>query len=548
MRRKLFLTCLVLAAFAPALLAQGPPPPLGPPPVPPGNPLTPAKTNLGKTLFWDEQLSSNGTVACGTCHVLVHGGSDPRTSATNAASRNPGPDGVFNTPDDVLGSQGTSRIQADGRYVLDALFRLHRQVTPRKAPSVLNAAYAPLLFWDGRASGTFRDPLTNTIVLTNGAALESQSVGPPVSDVEMGHIGRDWNDAAAKIAAATPLRVSPSVPAALANWIAGRDYPALFQEAFGTPDVTPSRIAMAIATYERALFTNQAPIDQAPPQLTPQEQQGQQIFNGVGRCNVCHGGPRFTNDSFRYTGVRPQNDDLGRFVVTGDPIDRGRMKVPTLRNVELRAPFFRNGEMVTLEDVVDFYDRGGDFNAPNKDPNIHPLGLNATQKAALAAFMRRPLTDPRVTQGAPPFDRPVLYSESSRVPSHYGAASTGTGGFAPQMIADEPLVVGNPRFTLAVDRGNAGTHAILVISPDADLQGTPFQGANFYVTMGPGTTLVRIGALSGAGAGQGFGSATIAIPADPSLVGRSFHAQWFALDSTPGRRLSASEAVYAVYF
>src|SRR4029079_11777880 len=114
--------------------------------------------------------------------------------------------------------------------------------------------------------------------------------------------------------------------------------------------------------------------------------------------------PRFTNDTFQYIGVRPQADDLGRFNVTNNPGDRGRMKVPSLRNVELRAPYFHNGEMATLEEVVDFYDRGGDFDAPNKNPAIAPIGLSSTQKAALVAFLRRPLTDPRITAGTAPFD------------------------------------------------------------------------------------------------------------------------------------------------
>src|SRR6185295_10798056 len=134
--------------------------------------------------------------------------------------------------------------------------------------------------------------------------------------------------------------------------------------------------------------------------LTALEQQGLQIFNGIGRCNACHGGPFQTDNNFHYTGVRPQFEDLGRFNVTANPGDRGAMKTPGLRNVGLRAPYFRNGRMNTLSDVIDFYDRGGDFNAPNKPPTIAPIGLTAQQKSALLAFLTRPLTDPRVKKAS----------------------------------------------------------------------------------------------------------------------------------------------------
>ncbi len=540
---------LVAGPLAATVLAQGPQP-LGPPPTPPGNPITAAKVNLGKALFWDEQMSSNRTVACGTCHITQAGGSDPRTSAANPASRHPGPDGVFLTPDDRRGSPGTSLIDATGKFILDPAFRLQPQVTGRKAPSTLNAAYVPSMFWDGRATPTFRDPLTNAIVLNAGAALESQAVEPPLSTAEMGHVGRDWNAVAAQIAASRPLRLSPSIPAALAAWINGRDYPGLFLEAFGTPDVTPARIALAIATYERVLWTGQAPIDSFfggnPGALTPQENAGLQVFNTQGRCNTCHVGNRFTNDQFRYIGVRPDNDDVGRFAVTGNPGDRGRMKVPTLRNVELRAPYFHNGGMATLEDVIDFYNRGGDFNGPNKDPNIVPLGLNATQRANLAAFLRRPLTDPRVAAQTAPFDRPLLASEAAPAPSSFGAGTPGTGGFVPQMVAVEPPYVGNPRFTLAVDRGNAGRQGILVVS-ETSTPPTAFQGATLYVPTGGPITVRRV-PITGAGPGEGVASASVAIPDNPVLVGTTFYAQWVSLDLTPAGRLSASAPVACVRF
>jgi len=548
---------LLAAAFTlvstSALLAQGPPPPPPPPrplvapPVPPGNPLTLAKSNLGQVLFWDEQLSSNRTVACGTCHIVSRGGSDPRTSAADPSSRHPGFDGQFGTPDDIFASPGTSRLDAANNYALDAAFRLQPQVGTRKAPSVLNAAYAPQQFWDGRAQGQFRDPLTNAVVLVAGGSLENQALGPPLNTVEMAHHNRDWNQVTAQIESSLPLRISPSVPAALANWINARSYAQLFEEAFGSPGVTPVRIAEAIATYERTLWTGQTPIDAffggQPGALTQQELAGQAVFTGQGQCIVCHGGNLFTDQTFRYTGVRPAIEDEGRFAVTGLPGDHGRMKVPGLRNVELRAPYFHNGGMATLEDVIEFYDRGGDFSAPNLDPAIHRLNLSPQQKAALAAFLRRPLTDPRVAQGSGPFAHPALFAGSALAASSFGSGTPGSAGVVPEIVALEPGYVGNPRLSVALDRGKAGKNAVLIVSQGADLRGTPFYGATLFVDLAATHQILRIPALTGSGPVEGFGSRSFALANDPSQIGVPLYAQWLVFDGSPGRRFSATPAV-----
>jgi len=546
-----FLPVLAIAALAHHVVAQGPPPPppLPPPPVPLGNPITAAKTNLGKVLFWDEQMSSTNTSACGSCHVFERGGSDPRSSAANP---HPGANGIFGDADDVFGSPGVPRTEANGMYSPSAFFRLATQVTGRKAPSVINSAYVPTSFWDGRADPTCVDPGTGQVLLQNGASLESQVLEPPLSDVEMGHVGADWDDITAKLATSSPLRLAPSIPPALSTWIAGRTYPQLFQEAFGTPEITAARVAFSIATYERVLNSNQSPLDQFsagnPQALTQQERNGFQVFTGQGRCIVCHAGPRLTNDSFRYIGVRPQNDDLGRFGVTGNNADRGRMKVPSLRNVELRAPYFHTGRFDTIEDVIAFYNRGGDFNAPNKDPNIVPLGLSVQQRADLAAFLRRPLTDPRVQSGTAPFDHPTLNQASARVPQLFGVGTAGTGGFVPRLVAIEPPYVGNPRFTVALDGGCAGKGAILAFSETNVPGGVLFNGMRTYLDFGTPLTIRRLGPLAGSGPGGGFGSGSIAIPNDPLLIGRTFYAQAYVLDVTPGVRFAATEAAAITRF
>ncbi|MBV9210574.1 MAG: hypothetical protein JOZ52_08095, partial [Acidobacteria bacterium] len=363
--------------------------PLSPPPVPDGNQVTAAKASLGKTLFWDEQLSSTLTVACGTCHRASAGGSDPRTNANNARSRNPGFDNLFNTADDVFGSPGVPLNNLDGTYSPSTLFGFNEQVTPRKAPSYLNAGLAfNGSFWDGRASDAFRDPLTNAVLLTAWASYESQILGPPVNAGEMAHVNRNWTQVANQIAAAKPLALATNIPPSLAAWIGGRSYPQLFEEAFGTPEVTPARIAMAIATHERTLFSDRAPLDRyasAIEPLTAQEERGSEIFV-QSNCSFCHGGPLLSDQNFHNIGVRPQAEDIGREAVTGSANDRAKFKTPTLRNVELRAPYMHNGGLATLEDVVEFYNRGGDFNAPNKDPRIRPLNLTTQQKADLVAF------------------------------------------------------------------------------------------------------------------------------------------------------------------
>jgi cytochrome c peroxidase len=509
--------------------------PMPPPPEPAGNPITPAKANLGKVLFWDEQLSSSRAVACGTCHRPEVGGTDPRSIL--ATSAHPGPDGLPGTADDIAGTQGVVRAVAGGAYEWDPAFGITPQVTARLAPSHVNSAYAPSTFWDGRSEGVFLDPVTSDTVLSAGGALENQAVNPPLSIVEMGHLGRDWTAVVDRLSAVKPLALAAFVPPMLQAWIADRTYPQLFEEVFGTPGITAARIALAIATYERTLVSNQAKIDSViagTAQFTPQEQQGNSLFVSQ-QCRTCHVTSLFTDNLFHYIGVRPTSDDVGRFAVTGDPAHLGAMKTPSLRNVGLRSAFFHNGRFRTLEEVVEFYDRGGDFTAPNKPFSIHPLGLDSTQKAALVAYMRNTLTDPRVRDALPPFDRPSLYSEASMVPVVIGAGVPGSGGHEPTPVAIEPAHSGNPAFTIGVYRGLGGAPARLVLDftePPAD--GTP----------GPGPPFAEITTtLQGAGDGNGWGSATLAIPTDPLLIGRTLHGRWFVDDPAAPGGLAASAMV-----
>ena len=522
---------------------QGPVQPLNPPPAPAGNTVTAAKAYLGKVLFWDEQLSSTRTVACGTCHFAANGGSDARAMIANPRSTNPGADGIFGTADDVFASPGVISNNSDGTYNWSAVYGFHEQVTGRKSRSYIDAGYSNSLFWDGRATSTFSDPIGGAVVLANGAALESQVLGPPVSSAEMGNVSRTWNDVAVRVAQSKPLALAPSVPGNLTNWIDGRSYSELFDEAFGSPDITPTRIAEAIATFERTVYSDQTPFDQSVAQiiaLTAAETRGQGVFN-QSRCNVCHAGSLFSDNQFHNIGVRPQLEDTGRFQVTGNTNNIGEFRTPSLRNVGLRGPYFHDGHFATLEDVVDFYNRGGDFNAPNIDHNlIRPLGLSPQQKSDLVAFLRGALTDPRVAAATAPFDRPALYSESNRVPQITGTGSAGSGGIVPQVTAIEPPLIGNPSFTVGVSSALGAAQSVLVIDSN-----DPGAGPNVPATGSFARVATR---LSGSGAGQGYGSVSLAIPNTPSIVGSTFYGRWYVTDVNASGGVAVSPAFKMTVF
>ncbi|HUR97594.1 MAG TPA: cytochrome c peroxidase [Pyrinomonadaceae bacterium] len=512
----------------------GPPfPPLQPPITPSGNPVTASKAYLGKTLFWDEQLSSTKTVSCGTCHRPARGGSDPRTSAS---TRNPGFDGAFATADDIFGSPGVPLNYSDGNYGMSGLFGMGLQVTGRKSPSYLNAGYSDLgLFWDGRANDVFRDPITNAIILGTNGSLESQSIFPPISDAEMGHSGRDWPQVAARVSASRPLALAQNIPAGLSSWIDGRTYAELFEEAFGSPGITPARIALAIGTHERTLFSDRTPLDKSAAGIAPltaQEDAGRNLFVTL-NCNFCHGGPLMSDQSFNNVGVRPQVEDRGRGAITGFPVDDARFKTPSLRNLELRAPYMHNGRFATVEDVVEFYNRGGDFDAPNIDhTRIRPRNLSPQQKADLAAFLKRPLTDDRVKLELPPFDRPQLFTESNRVPVVSGSGRAGSGAFEPNPIAIEPPMVGNPSFTVGVSNALGGAPAVVVIDSADPGVGPSIPGSGSFARVNV--------SLAGGGAGNGYGSANLSIPNNPALIGQTFYGRWYVTDAGATNGFSVS--------
>lgn len=537
MKSEILLGVVISVALSGHALAQFEP--LDRPPVPEGNPMTPEKIMLGKALFWDEQLSSTRLTACATCHRPAAGGSDPRSIIGDFDSTHPGPDQTYWTDDDITASPGIPMSKQDGIYLRHSVFDMHIQVGRRRAPSAINAGYSPLLFWDGRVDATLTDPITGQITLEGDATLESQATKPVLGTAEMGHVARDWTDVVERIADSRALALATDIPRPLKRWLNGRTYPELFQEVFGSPEVTASRVVMAIATYERTLYSNQTPFDQilagAPIEevLTEQEQLGWQVFNETG-CIDCHPGNRLTDEQFHYIGVRPPDEDLGRMEVTGLEEDKGKFRTPSLRNIELRAPYFHNGQMATLEEVMDFYDRGGDFDAPNKHPLIRPLNLTQEEEDALVALMKRPLTDQRLIDEVPPFDHPTLYTDSGRMPRSVGEGLAGSGGFVPGMIAFEPPLLGNDNFTVAIEGGLGRTRAYLLIKS--------FDPVDLYLSdpehFDPSGEAVAAMILDGFDAGQGSGSACLSIPRNPSLHGRTMYGRWFVED--PGAALGWS--------
>jgi cytochrome c peroxidase len=461
-----------------------------------------AAIRLGKALFWDQQVGSDGRTACATCHHAA--GADSRVK--NAL--HPGVGGIFETigpgsflrpihfpilTDDVVGSQGVverdfTSIRLGGRVdvstsVVDPLFGLHPQVTRRNAPSVINSIFNREQFWDGRARSTFngRDGsgsgtgasvllalsdgriLAVPVDLTNSSAA-SQAVEPANDGVEMAWSGRGFSDLGKKLLSLRPL-ATQRVHAQDGVLGAFRDpagiglrvsYARLVQEAFRDRWWRSSAIldragnqvgtgvprgldefslmeanfslfwGLAIQLYEATLVASDTPFDRFARgdlgALTASQQRGLELFLG-GRtgCASCHGGSEFSDatvaqagseEAFTFIGVDPRSEDQGR---------AGMFKTPQLRNVELTGPYFHNGKYLTLRQVVDFYDRGGDV----ANDTIEPLGLDESEKDALVDFLIA-LTDPRVRFQRAPFDHPSLNPVNRAPIPEVGAGGTST--------------------------------------------------------------------------------------------------------------------------
>jgi cytochrome c peroxidase len=400
---RVLVVAIALGAAAPLSAA------VPPVPVPPENPITEPKRVLGKILFWDEQLSSDGTVACGTCHRPAVGGADPR------AARYPGVD--KGTIDDVQGSPGIVSLGPDGLPRAHPIFGSQPQVTARLSPSNIMALWADELFWDGRAASQLKDPLNGTVAIERGGALENQTLTALMNPVEMAKTERTFTELSADIARAKPLALATSWPPDTATAIAKHaTYPELFAAAFGDPAITPVRIAFAIATYQRTLVSDQTAWDRfdsgETAALSGKALYGWRAFQNF-HCDACHKPPLFTNNEFFQIGLRRAEFDRGRENVTRNPEDAGEMKVPSLRNAALKPRFMHTGEFTSLSAAIRFYINTTAM--PERDgipgAGLYTFNMSQVDESDLREFIATALVDPRVRDERFPFDRPILRSE-----------------------------------------------------------------------------------------------------------------------------------------
>jgi len=329
-------------------------PPLGLPkvPVPADNPVTAEKVALGRKLFFDRRLSRNNTISCAMCHV---------------------PDQGFTS------NEIATAVGIEGKTVR------------RNAPTIYNAAYAELLFHDGRET-----------------RLEQQIWGPLLARNEMG---------------------DPAVGYVLDKIRALADYRGRFEAAFDGRGLTMERLGMALASYERTLLSGDSPFDRwyfgkEQGAISSPAVRGFRLFTDRARCAHCHpiaeSYALFTDQKLHNTGIGyrqtmappprqrrvqlapgtfitmdttvvadasvPPPSDLGRYEISEDPSDRWKYRTPGLRNVALTAPYMHDGSIATLREVVEFYDAGA---APNEllDPAIRPLHLSDVEKSDLVAFL-----------------------------------------------------------------------------------------------------------------------------------------------------------------
>ena len=224
----------------------------------------------------------------------------------------------------------------------------------RNTPAIINRAYGKSFFWDGRAQ-----------------SIEEQVLEPIQNPVEMN---------------LTPDEL-------VARLKADANYGKAFQQIF--PDgITAVNVARSLATFVRTLRSGNSLFDKYQngdqEALSPEARRGLELFRGKANCVACHVGPNFTDEQFHNTGVAWRDGrfvDDGRYAVSKQQSDRGAFKTPTLREVARTAPYMHDGSIRQVEDVIEYYNRGGNAN-PHLDPEIHPLHLTTEDKRALVVFLK----------------------------------------------------------------------------------------------------------------------------------------------------------------
>lgn len=308
------------------------------------------KIALGRTLYFDKRLSIDGTLSCASCHDPALAFADAKVVAVGARER--------------LGT--------------------------RNAPTILNAVFSDIFFWDGRAR-----------------SLEDQVKHPLMSSFEMGMSTE--RELIARLS---------SIP----------EYQSQFKRVFKSDGLTIDTIAKAIAAYERTLLSGNSPFDRfitgQKTALTEAQKRGWALFKGKAKCIECHTyslqSPFFTDFKFHNTGVAVADStldelvrsfvksskdtsgtvlahsagfsELGRFAVTLQQVDIGAFKTPMLRDLELTSPYMHDGSIKTLIDVVQFYNRGGNANR-YLDERMQALQLTDAEVNDLVEFLRSLTSD-----------------------------------------------------------------------------------------------------------------------------------------------------------
>lgn len=302
--------------------------------LPEDNPLTVQGVELGRMLFYEPGLSGDGTMSCASCHRQE--------------------DAFTDTSRFSLGIRGM-----EGK---------------RQAMSVFNMAWhSNEFFWDGRAH-----------------LLRDQSLMPIQDALEM---DESLDNVVAKLSELKPYRDQ-------------------FMRAFGSEEITTHKISLAMEQFMFSIVSNRSKYDRylaGEVQLSESEERGRRLFfteynpffpdSSGADCAHCHGGLNFENDMYMNNGLNSDSEvqDEGRQKVSGDPVDRGKFKVMSLRNIELTAPYMHDGRFATLAEVIDHYDHGLKASA-TLDPALEQtrekgLMLSETDKADLIAFLKT-LTDP----------------------------------------------------------------------------------------------------------------------------------------------------------
>ncbi|HYG52782.1 MAG TPA: cytochrome c peroxidase [Flavobacteriales bacterium] len=299
--------------------------------IPEDNPMTVEGVELGRKLFYDEILSLDYSISCGSCHAPYAGFSDTAQYSKG-----------------VNGALGN-----------------------RQAMALINLGYSSGFFWDGRA-----------------ATLEQQILGPVPNPVEM-HL--EWTEAVNRIQNHAT-------------------YPYLFKKAFNTYEISKELVAKAIAQFLRTMISGNSKFDKVlhlQDSFTTDEAYGYDLFMrdknesaGIvgGDCFHCHPAPIFyqLNTEYLNNGLDASFTDLGRGQFTGNVNDNGKFKIPTLRNIELSAPYMHDGRFTTLDQVVEHYSTGLQNSATisplMKEVDNGGLLLPPYEKSCIIAFLKT-LTD-----------------------------------------------------------------------------------------------------------------------------------------------------------